>query len=206
MRSFDCTRSPLTRRRFHLPRSARNRPTTALPCLTTPSKTCATSSRTCASGRKIFGRNAIAGMSLIWPRNVSFQLRRNTKPRPATDGAGCGDPGAGARWASPLSQPLDLSTLAGRRPKTVGCFGPRQFLALMARNTAYSHFGASVSAALAERRLSQIDLATALGRPAAYVNQTMTGVSVRAAYTPNVGHACLGPFSLALTQGPGSSA
>jgi hypothetical protein len=47
---------------------------------------------------------------------------------------------------------------------------------LAARNTAYSHFGTSVSAALAERRLSQIDLATALGRSAAYVNQTMTGV------------------------------
>jgi hypothetical protein len=46
----------------------------------------------------------------------------------------------------------------------------------MARDTTYNHFGTSVSAALAERRLSQIDLATALGRWAAYVNQTMTGV------------------------------
>jgi cyanate lyase len=45
----------------------------------------------------------------------------------------------------------------------------------MARKTAYSQFGASVSAALAERRLTQSDLATALGRSAVYVNQTMTG-------------------------------
>jgi cyanate lyase len=45
----------------------------------------------------------------------------------------------------------------------------------MSRATRYSHFGASVSAALAERQLSQADLAEALGRSPAYLNQTMTG-------------------------------
>jgi len=45
----------------------------------------------------------------------------------------------------------------------------------MSRTTKYNHFGASVSAALAERRLSQADLAEALGRSPAYLNQTMTG-------------------------------
>jgi cyanate lyase len=45
----------------------------------------------------------------------------------------------------------------------------------MPRATKYSQFGVSVSAALAERRLSQVDLANALGRSPAYVNQTMTG-------------------------------
>ena len=45
----------------------------------------------------------------------------------------------------------------------------------MSRTTRYSHFGASVSAVLAERQLSQADLAEALGRSRAYLNQTMTG-------------------------------
>ncbi len=45
----------------------------------------------------------------------------------------------------------------------------------MSRTTKYGQFGASVSAALAERQLSQADLAEALGRSRAYLNQTMTG-------------------------------
>jgi cyanate lyase len=45
----------------------------------------------------------------------------------------------------------------------------------MSRTTKYGQFGASVSAALAERQLSQADLAEALGRSPAYLNQTMTG-------------------------------
>src|SRR5262249_1133955 len=52
--------------------------------------------------------------------------------------------------------------------------GQRHF-ALMPRDTKYSRFGAAVSAALAERQISQADLAQALGRSPAYLNQTMTG-------------------------------
>lgn len=36
-------------------------------------------------------------------------------------------------------------------------------------------FGAAVSAALTERRMSQHDLADAVGKSVAYTNQTMTG-------------------------------
>jgi cyanate lyase len=38
-----------------------------------------------------------------------------------------------------------------------------------------SAFGAAVSAALTERRMSQYDLAEAVGKSTAYTNQTITG-------------------------------
>jgi transcriptional regulator with XRE-family HTH domain len=45
----------------------------------------------------------------------------------------------------------------------------------MPRTTRYSRFGASVKEALVERQISQAELAVALGRSPAYLNQTMTG-------------------------------
>lgn len=46
----------------------------------------------------------------------------------------------------------------------------------MARKTKYdTHFGASASVRLAEAKMSQTELARAMGKPLPYVNQTLTG-------------------------------
>jgi transcriptional regulator with XRE-family HTH domain len=51
----------------------------------------------------------------------------------------------------------------------------------MPRTTRYNHFGASVSRLLAERQMSQAELASALDKSSAYVNQTMTGAKAASA-------------------------
>ena len=45
----------------------------------------------------------------------------------------------------------------------------------MRRSANTSAFGAAVSSELAQRRMSQTELAEKTGKPLAYVNQTMTG-------------------------------
>jgi cyanate lyase len=46
----------------------------------------------------------------------------------------------------------------------------------MPRKTKYdTAFGASASVRLAEARMTQVDLAKAMGKPVPYVNQTLTG-------------------------------
>jgi cyanate lyase len=43
------------------------------------------------------------------------------------------------------------------------------------RSASTSAFGAAVSSALAQRHMSQVDLANSLGKSPAYTNQTLTG-------------------------------
>jgi transcriptional regulator with XRE-family HTH domain len=45
----------------------------------------------------------------------------------------------------------------------------------MGKDTRYGHFGESASRALADRRMSQLDLARSLDLSASYVNQAFTG-------------------------------